>query len=364
MKKEMLKKSIIMLVTVCIMALCVGCQEDESKSKKKHKENQVEAENTEGTSKEGTSKEETSKEGSNKEENNESTEDANKADTKAGKVDPNELYDKFLNGEEKVTFVEDVPGTWQMLFDYDPEAFDYSKEYTKDEILEAFAKEQMSELGSNIAQECTCYNLDLGNDGIPEICVEFTNFQDIMDWASLSFVIKEYDGKLKCIYSFDCRSRYDYYISYDGVISSSGSGGADYHSASEAYLDAEGKYIPLYEDIYCGPYSISGYMAEPFNDISDSLMALSNEGYDTEVTFVSFDNESPSHDYLVDFSVYDSNAGDFLLDEDPKTLEVKDIFTQAGIEITDYDDIQDIISERLAELGITEEMRSSSPVKR
>ena len=79
---------------------------------------------------------------------------------------------------------------------------------------------------------------------------------------------------------------------------------------------------------------------------------------------MSFDNESPSNDYLVDFEVYDSKADDFLIKEDPKMIEIRDIFIQAGIEITDYSDIQGIINDRLAERGITIEMRNDSPVER
>ena len=264
MKKILLKKSVIILISSCVLAMCAGCSKEETKTEEKTEEKdiQIEVESIESPE----------------------TDEPVKTESEPESDYADELYDKFLNGEEKVTFVEDVPGTWQTLFDYDPEAFDYSKEYTKDEILEAFATEQMSELGSDIAQKCTCYNIDLGNDGIPEICVEFSDFQDIMDWAALSFVIKEYDGKLKCIYTFDSRSRYDYCISYSGVISSYGSGGADYHVTTEAFLDADGKYVPLYEELYCGPYSISGYMAEPFDNITDRLIELSEEGYNTEVT--------------------------------------------------------------------------------
>lgn len=92
--------------------------------------------------------------------------------------------------------------------------------------------------------------LDLGNDGSPELFVEFVGMDLYCpdDNSTLSYVLKYADSGLKVCCSYETWARSDTSISYYGVLSDSGSGGASTHYYGLTLLDAEGISIPIYNE--------------------------------------------------------------------------------------------------------------------
>lgn len=269
------------------------------------------------------------------------------------------LYKKFLDGEEPVYFEETKDGYLSYIFDEwceEPYRLDYSKGYTLNEMIDVIEggiyPYEDWEIGT-----CKYYTVDLGNDGDTELCVELSDFDmSIPDWDYATFVIKEFDGKLKCVYCFLGMARWSYGITYYGVVQGGGASGAGSHGYDEGFLDANGKYHLLYksEENYPGWYS---YYDDAFSTISQKLTSLEEEGYETVTVTTSFDDKKGG-DYLTSIYVYNGDYEE-VSESDPKYASIKKIFTDQGIKLTSYEESEDIIRERCQKVGVTDEMRDS-----
>lgn len=264
-------------------------------------------------------------------------------------------YADFINGNEVLYFNKENAGYLDYIFDEwieDEYQLDYSKGYTLDEfknLLEDAIWADGCQIGS-----ANYYALDLGGDGNLEMCLEFGDMST-PDYESASFVIKETQGQLRCVYCFLGMARWEYNITYDGVVQGGGSGGAGYHVYDEGYLDAEGNYHRLYdwEETYPG---WSSYASDVFKTIDTGLLEMEEKGFYGVTAVVSFDGQTPSNDFCTGFGVLDSNNNE-VGESDAVYSEIKQIYLDAGVNVLEIEELDQMVDDRCLAQGITKEMR-------
>ena len=268
-------------------------------------------------------------------------------------------YREFLLGEEVVFFDEQEDGDLSYIFDEyveEENRLNYSKGYTLAEVVDAMQKAVCSPDERKI-ESCGYYTVDIGCDGEEELCVELYDISAV-DWCKISMVIKEFDGELRCVYTFLEMSRWYRNITYDGVIEMAGSGGADCHYYGQSYLDAQGKYHFLYEEEFDGVYFLDDYKVKELGGgLQAGLAELDDVYVNTDI--VTFTEEEP-YEAMIGVYAMDSDMTEEIAADDPKMEEILKIYSDAGITVSTDEEIEQAINRHCLDRGITEEMRNSA----
>ena len=266
------------------------------------------------------------------------------------------LYEQFLNGEGMLYFDEKESLNIDYIFDefvHEEYRLDYSKGYTFDEMIALIsgAIEANGAIGT-----CKYYMIDAGQDGNLEMCIELSDI-DANDWENITLLVKDIDGKLRCRYCLVSRSRFGYDITYDGVISGGGSGGAGYYTYDECVIDAKGDCNFLYkiENLYPG---YTSYVAEKFQNVSNQFLEMMDEGYTVETIVAGFEDKEPTEDFVIGVNIYDTNF-DLIEEGDSIYDEIAQKFADEGITVLNAEEVTSTIDERCLSKGVTKEMRNS-----
>lgn len=180
--------------------------------------------------------------------------------------------------------------------------------------------------------------LDLGADGSPELLVEFVGMDLYCpdDDSTLSYILK-YDGSdLKVCDSYEAWARSSASVSYYGVLSGDGSGGAATHYYDLAVLDAEGNSIPIYDEVE------EGYVDTFMNPFRD-------DG-------ITFDSSQPDAGLGL-FTIGDSEYlayMDYINEERADYETVSSYYGSYGYKIYTEAEIDALIRERIQALGLEE----------
>ncbi len=257
------------------------------------------------------------------------------------------LYEDFLEGNEK------------LYFDYStinfPEAT-VVEGMTLSELLESFPEQYWGLEGT---PEVEYAYLDCGNDGETELAVRFVGMGIYSpgDDSSLVYIIKEIDERLELCYCYETWARSDTSINRYGYVTSGGSGGASNSGYGAGYIDAMGRWNYLYNTET--EYDINQLSWS--DDLKELPVVAMNKSYEGEIvvcTTTFEDMSSPEAYYNTErFYTYYAfgEAGDIYAEG-----VVKEIFDEAGVKYYRPEEIDDMISQKEAALGITEEIRMAS----
>lgn len=180
--------------------------------------------------------------------------------------------------------------------------------------------------------------LDLGDDGAPELLVEFVGMDLYCpdDDSTCTYVLKYEGSSLRVCCSYETWARSDTSISYYGVLSSGGSGGATTHYYDLAVLDAEGNSIPIYDEVEEG--YVDTFM-NPFRD--DGITFDSNQPDAGLGLFTIGDSE-----YLAYIDYINEGRADY--------ETVSSYYGSYGYKIYTEAEIDTLIRERIQALGFEE----------
>lgn len=268
-----------------------------------------------------------------------------------------DAYARFLANEEACVLAKDLLGTGSR-----------GSSYNLSELVEAtrayFAGEELSSVLDSVQSAF----IDCGDDGIKELALQInlkpTEDSEYYDLTQL-FTLKFMDGGVQLV-----GGDWGYYRSWVsmnpyGIINLVGSTRASSYFVSTSFADADGTEHFIYSasvemglaeagvDYYDIPESLrpADY---PYIEMSDSDTSY----YCTEA--YSFTESSDYDDYdtylmnrLYRFSDADDN------DAEPSD-ELKAVYEEIGLKWFDTDTLSQIMDERLAELGLTEEMMIDS----
>ena len=209
------------------------------------------------------------------------------ASAEAGK----ELYEAFKSGKEKL-YIQTTPVSPEMDLSYGP-TYDSQDGYTLDELTAA-VKEGYEQ--SNDKLNVSFSYLDCGDDGIPELALEFKGLglYNPEDDSTVVFIIKESGGKLYSYYHFETWARSSTEINEKGVISSFGSGGAAEHGGYEAFIDSTGHCKEVYytweSGIEASDTTYSAYVTLTIDDTTSEYFCTDDESIpeDALAQFVEF----------------------------------------------------------------------------
>lgn len=177
--------------------------------------------------------------------------------------------------------------------------------------------------------------LDLGADGSPELLVEFVGMDLYCpdDDSTLSYILK-YDGSdLKVCNSYEAWARSYTSVSYYGVLSGDGSGGAATQYSDLTVLDAEGNSHQIYAKVT--EWETVTYL-EPFRGSG-----------------ITFDSNQPDAG-LSCYAIGDSDYLAYADDERADYETVSSYYGSYGYKIYTEAEIDSLIRERIQALGLEE----------
>ena len=264
------------------------------------------------------------------------------------------LYEAFLEGIEKV-YTEEFDG-----FRYNEEGnkihyYEANDGYTLEEFLAVtIENESLFEERQQIG-EVAYQIIDCGADGVPELLMQVWLTVDSFYPEERQYVMKAMDGKLQLTYQNQSNSYVQESIyTNTGAISHTTMYSYDNWYEGAAYLDANGKYRPVYTGMV--------YMFTPAADILDERFSEAikkNESELEEVYLrVYYIGEEPE-----DANVYycgekeedePSNGYDF----EENTRILKQVFDETGDKLYSMQEIQSMIAAREAEIGVTDAIKN------
>ena len=185
-----------------------------------------------------------------------------------------QLYEDFMKGNTTATY---HMGTDHASYLTMPASVADGTKLTLTDLLDQIINS--CDMPLTMPESMTTNTIDCGMDGMEEYLITIP--LEGPEIFTLFVVLKDMDGELQICYTTDQWSRNEVIIDKNGLITTSGSGGAAIHITTYAYLDAEGEYHFHYgvEENYA-PISLFAYMNDDFTEISfedltmDCIMVL------------------------------------------------------------------------------------------
>lgn len=294
---------------------------------------------------------------------NSNSSDSSNSESTSNTPSNGDLYENFLAGTEKMSFSYYMSGDSLDIHknsnDYDLFSKLTDKEYTLPELVDGMNKIFTDPDGFYMPQKISKMSyayLDCGKDGNKELALSFV-CPIVEEESTLTMIIKEIDGKLQLVHSYDTWSRSDTSINEYGYVTSGGSGGAALHYFESGYIDASGKYNFAYsEEDYSGIDAFA--MTFDHTDFNTDIESLSLEG-NIEI-FTLRTKPSTMEDYMPEQYAYavDSSTNPTIEDT---YKEVMSCFTD--INFISYNDMMKIESNRNTEIGATEDIIAGNQVE-
>ncbi|MBR5420749.1 MAG: hypothetical protein IK115_06330 [Lachnospiraceae bacterium] len=281
-------------------------------------------------------------------------EDDGTALTEDGKAPEEELYEAFMEGREKALLPAGIhDGSYYSLHS----ALKDGEYYNLDEITEKLC-DYMEGDGWNKRPdvgEPEFKYIDCGRDGHDELLIKLPLPVEGIEPFEVQLVLKATEEGLRICYAGDSWSRSDTSISYYGLISSGGSAGAASTAGDMSFLDADGEWHFWYSLETDTDFAIEQYYAF---GIGDQYKILDFTGQDTSRLVIerfAFQPEFANRLHFYSFYRTD-DAGNRLVD--PADYEagspIMKIFTDNGFTVYSPDEIEELLAERAAEIGLPE----------
>lgn len=260
-------------------------------------------------------------------------------------------YESFLKGEEPLYFNQYMPNGYEAI------QFEKTKGYTMSDLLTVLKDKYID---VDMDMEINYAYLDCGNDGVEELAIRFNGINvEGPEISTQVYVIKEIEGKLECCYYYETWSRSNTDINCYGYVTSNGSNGASNHGYDAGYIDADGKwnFIHYTEE----EWNIDGlFIDETLGEVPEIAASKQYEGY-IVVTTTRFEEILTDEDFynMKNYYAYyvDGVEGDVYSEG-----IYKDIFDEAGVKMYRPEEIEAMILEKEASLGITEEIKQGAEV--
>lgn len=285
--------------------------------------------------------------------------------------DPFVLYTSFLAGDEPLYFRENV------MF-YEEYMFEAGKSYTLDEICNRENIFHNSAATVNVLDNLSYAYIDCGADGNKELALKVADLLDsgLIDYTD-TYIIKNLNGRLELCYLVESSYRNHMELTNEyGMILYTGSGGWRNESEAVAYLDSDCEYRHLYDkDMELLAYGTENYCDENFETELYNAVAGNDFEYRFVMTKYYFEPSESYSDYpeyeasaktsfeLVD---YPELSTEKIVISDPSIYEssvYKDVMNQAGISFYSVAEIDDMIGEKAAQIGLTEEIMNGKPIE-
>lgn len=258
------------------------------------------------------------------------------------------IYQRFLNGDEPLYFRED---TWfEGYIDFRTGTY---TSYTFQDIcgivnLLYNSNAPMDELVDHISYAY----IDCGADGNAELALLFHDLKDQSHYSAgyVILVIKDVDGRLEMCYLINPYFKEDWELTNrNGVVAYWCNVGTGATRDGLGYIDAEGVYNVVYSVMNdYNFFYVLGYAADFSDEIpEDEFIVLKTYVFD------SYGQDQQNEEY----NLLAPDSGDFEDSEIDFESISKALADATGMVFYSYDEIQKMIADREAELGLTEELK-------
>ena len=262
------------------------------------------------------------------------------------------LYDSFLEGTAKATYISKNDKCEYLEFST---ALEDGKSYTLEEMVSDLTTGVSSDSEVTL-KGVSADSIDCGLDGKIEMIVH----PDIESEFHPSIVIKNVGGSLKVCYIADSWDRNSVFVGFNGMTSSTGSGGASSHGGEEGYIDASGEYHfwhAYWEELY-GERDNNNKLSFEFNGDGNEYTI---DGADL-MTVVRYDLDENRKEENTYYQIYmmDSDYND--IEDAPNNSSnpfnaARDILVkEKGLNVVSGKEIDDMLAAKRKEIGLSDEV--------
>ncbi|MBR6383757.1 MAG: hypothetical protein IKS56_07210 [Lachnospiraceae bacterium] len=267
--------------------------------------------------------------------------------------DPLDIYMSFLEGKDKA------------YIDLYPDYFEDDVQYEYSEIIDGFNSYLQESWGDDTMKimEVDYAIIDCGNDGFPELCLRLiSNNQNGYDEMNDYFTIVAFDWGLSFQDHYNTYYRSMGEMNKYGIFHTYGSSGANRGYDSYERVNKYGEHEFIYDcsselsiaEPIINYYSIPSDIDLPADYPTDLDYGKINKyafGF-MEYTMDMYDNKELEDEYYRHHAyLFNDDYGNVYFPEE----KYEKIYEKAGLIVTDGDGINELISQRLEELGISED---------
>lgn len=352
MMRFKLKKALVaMIMTSFVLGACSSPDisdddvQDEETDLEEDKDISEDSEKSE--EKESEEKESEEEKDSEEKESDDSSEESTEEETNTAFEVP-AVYDEFLNNEAKTTFSEDYEDdshTAVGMYSTDGtnanKALGAEDGFTLDELCQYLSDDFEAEDGDYISKSYAY--VDFGSDGNYELVFRY----QLGSIHTVYFVFSAESGSVELMYSADDGERWSTNLLDNGYVDSYGAGGAGDHSGTVGGLDEKGakQTFKTEQIVYYGFQIAFVPKDDDFNEVINTW-AEADEKRQGEAIYYAVVHVGDNYYYCYDLA---EDNGD-ISDEDIQ--ELVDLAAENDIDIIDYDEIDDIVSDYQKELGM------------
>lgn len=283
------------------------------------------------------------------------------------KRDSMEMYQAFLDGTEPLFFDQrSVDG--KLVDDKYTDLFEAGTPYVMDEILDALVGLK-SEYDEDFSIGGVKYAyIDCGLDGEKELALmieEVSGYTNFVEFIEV-FIIKAIDDKLQLCYEEEAGYRSYITVKNNGCITASGASGAYIYYNDHKMVDKDGHYEYVY-GVYTS-YMLQDLLLDCDNinweEIEDLLYSTSYEQYSFRDYKYGDDYEKYKQDAIYVYYGLDEYSEPILEDDsiyEPDSRYAK-LFANTSFTFATPKEIEKITSDRIKELGLTQEMIDEAEV--
>lgn len=349
MMRFKLKKALVAFVmTSFVLGACSSpdISDDDTQDEKLEEDSSEDNEHSEDQKESEDEKEEEEKDSEEKESEDDSEDSSEDESNTAFEVPA--VYDEFLNNEAKTTFSDDFEDDSHTAVGmYSTDGTNASKAlgaedgFTLDELCQYLSDDFEVEDGDDISKSYAF--VDFGSDGNYELVFRYQHGSI----HTVYFVFSAESGSVELMYSADDGERWSTNLLDNGYVDSYGAGGAGDHSGTVGGLDEKGakQTFKTEQIVYYGFQIAFVPKDDDFNEVINTW-AEADEKRQGEAICYAVVHIGDNYYYCYDLA---EDNGD-ISDEDIQ--ELVDLAAEYDIDIIDYDEIDDIVSDYQKELGM------------
>lgn len=266
-------------------------------------------------------------------------------------VDSKDLYEAFINGDERLFADRDKFSYYDIDRDTIVYKFNNSNGYSFEEFLQQVVVNVNEDYFCNMDSVSYTY-IDLGKDGEPELLIS-TVFYTEYDRINRDYVIKCIDGKLMLCKELDGEGYRTEVLANEYGLVTGTRNYDDYNSyITTGYIDANGEYSFWYS-------KQSNYEGYIFLDSRFEEWAYDRDSYDLYIEIYQFE-ETDIYDLYYENYCYCAEIPDDAptngLSRTENVEEAQALFDMAGVKLYSRDEINELMAQKQNEIGLSDEI--------
>lgn len=279
------------------------------------------------------------------------TESSSQQEIKPEDLSHKEVYTAFLKGETQAKAANNAD----------------EREYYLGELIDSYSMDLAEDYLPYLFKSAVYAEMDCGLDGDKELAVmlEFANPDSEYDTLTETLVFRCQEEQVQIVSAFQSYYRYYADINYAGLVQEGGSNGASSYSFDYNMITSDGKveFVYGFTDYFIDSTGIIPSYTLP----CDSVPEWYEDNYDNDAEgYYSCYNFEP-YDGFASYTEFELSCTYTLMDGNNNDIsapdEYMDFYKSIGMNIAKASEVQEMISKKYAELGVTQEVASAESLE-